>query len=61
MRRPVWVRAYVHEAQLGRIHPGMPVHLYSDSRPAKPYAGQIGYISPRAEFTPKRYVKAVGK
>ena len=27
--------------------------VYTDSRPDKPYAGQIGYISPRAEFTPK--------
>jgi HlyD family secretion protein len=24
-----------------------------DSRPANPYSGQVGYISPRAEFTPK--------
>jgi HlyD family secretion protein len=51
--RPVWVRAYVQEPDLGRIHPGMTVEIYTDSRPDKPYAGQIGYISPRAEFTPK--------
>jgi len=51
--RPVWVRAYVHEPELGRIHPGMKVQVFTDSRPTKPYAGQVGYISPRAEFTPK--------
>ena len=50
---PVWVRAYVSEPDLGRIHPGMKVHVRTDSRPDKPYTGQIGYISPRAEFTPK--------
>ena len=53
LKRPVWVRAYVDEPNLGRIHPGMKVQVFTDSRPEKPYSGQIGYISPRAEFTPK--------
>jgi HlyD family secretion protein len=53
LKRPVWVRAYVNEPDLGRIHPGAKVKVYMDSRPANPYFGQIGYISPRAEFTPK--------
>lgn len=53
LQRPVWVRAYVHEPDLGHIHPGTQVEIYTDSRPDKPYAGQIGFISPRAEFTPK--------
>lgn len=50
---PVWVRAYVHEPDLGRIHPGMKVEVRTDSRRDKPYTGQIGFISERAEFTPK--------
>jgi HlyD family secretion protein len=53
LTRPVWVRAYIAEPNLGRVHPGMKVRVYTDSRPDKPYFGQIGYISPRAEFTPK--------
>jgi HlyD family secretion protein len=53
LQAPVWVRAYIEEPMLGRIHPGMKVQVYSDSVPGKPYAGTIGYISPRAEFTPK--------
>jgi HlyD family secretion protein len=53
LREPVWVRAYVHEPDLGRLHPGMKVELFTDSRPDRPYRGQIGFISPRAEFTPK--------
>ena len=50
---PVWVRAYVHETDLGRIHPGSKVEIFTDSHPDKAYSGQIGFISPRAEFTPK--------
>ncbi|HEY5910693.1 MAG TPA: secretion protein HlyD [Verrucomicrobiae bacterium] len=53
LTRPVWVRAYVTEPNLGKLAPGMPVSVWTDSRSGKPYAGQIGYISPRAEFTPK--------
>lgn len=50
---PVWVRAYVHEPELGRVPPGTEVLLHTDSRPDKPYHGKVGYVSPRAEFTPK--------
>lgn len=53
LRAPVWVRAYVGEPDLGRIHPGMAVKLTTDTRPDAPYEGQIGFISPQAEFTPK--------
>ncbi len=53
LKQPVWVRAYIPESELGRVHPGMQVSVFTDSRPGKPYTGQIGYISPRAEFTPK--------
>ena len=50
--KPVYVRAYVGERDLGRIAPGTAVHVKSDSG-EKIYRGQIGFISPRAEFTPK--------
>jgi HlyD family secretion protein len=48
---PVWVRTYVAEPDLGRIRPGMPVEVATDA--GKTYRGQIGFISPVAEFTPK--------
>lgn len=48
---PVWVRTYVTEPDLGRIRPGMPVDVQTDG--GKTYRGQIGFISPVAEFTPK--------
>lgn len=50
---PVWVRAYVHEPQLGKFPPGTKVQLVTDSRPNEPYHGTVGFVSPRAEFTPK--------
>ena len=50
--KPVYVRAYVGEQDLGRIAPGTKVRVKSDSV-EKEYRGQIGFISPRAEFTPK--------
>ena len=31
----------------------MPADVYTDSQPTKPFHGQIGFISPVAEFTPK--------
>jgi len=53
LRAPVWVRAYVGEPELGAVPPGRRVLLYTDSRPGNPYHGQVGYVSPDAEFTPK--------
>lgn len=50
---PVWIRAYVGEPDLGRVHPGMKVKVTSDTRPSDAYDGVVGYISPVAEFTPK--------
>jgi len=53
LERPVWVRAYINEPELGKIHPGSKVEVFTDTQPSKAYHGQVGYISPRAEFTPK--------
>lgn len=50
--RPLRVRAYVAEGDLSRVAPGMKVVVTADGNP-KRYHGTIGYISPRAEFTPK--------
>jgi HlyD family secretion protein len=53
LQSPVWVRAYVGEPRLGLLHPGAPVKVFTDTRPDQPYDGQVGFISPTAEFTPK--------
>ena len=52
LTRPKWVRAYVTEKQLGYIRQGMKADILTDSFP-DPVPGQVGYISPTAEFTPK--------
>ena len=48
----IYVRAYVGETHLGQVQPGTPVTVSSDSSD-RSYQGQVGFISPRAEFTPK--------
>ncbi|MBV2208428.1 MAG: secretion protein HlyD [Thermomonas sp.] len=52
LNTPVYVRAYVGERDLGRIAPGTRVIVTSDAS-TKQHLGKIGFISPRAEFTPK--------
>ena len=50
---PKWVRAYVSEPDLGRIHMGMKASISADSFPGRTLAGWVGFISSMAEFTPK--------
>jgi HlyD family secretion protein len=50
---PKWVRAYVSEPDLGKVHPGMSASLLVDSFPDRRFDGWLGFISPVAEFTPK--------
>ena len=56
--RPVWIRAYVNETDLGNIKYGMDARVLTDTKDPKTgklreYKGYVGYISPVAEFTPK--------
>lgn len=46
-----YVRAYIDEIYLGKITSGMMVKIITDS--GNKYDGQIGFISPQSEFTPK--------
>jgi len=50
--KPLRVRAYVAESDMSRVAPGMKVTVSADGNP-RTYHGTIGYIAPRAEFTPK--------
>ncbi len=52
LTRPVWVRAYVAEPDLGKVAPGTRVTIVTDAR-SEPYKGTIGFVSPTSEFTPK--------
>ena len=52
LREPVVVRTYVSEPHLGQVAPGTLVEIATDSS-QRPYLGRVGFVSPRAEFTPK--------
>ncbi|MDO8773417.1 MAG: HlyD family efflux transporter periplasmic adaptor subunit [Burkholderiaceae bacterium] len=49
----VWLRAYLNEADLGRVRLGQAVTVSNDSHPNKRYPGRIAFIADKAEFTPK--------
>jgi HlyD family secretion protein len=49
----VWLRAYVPETDLGRIHFGQEAAIQTDTYPGKTYRGRISFIADKAEFTPK--------
>ena len=56
--KPVWVRTYISEQNLANIKYGMKAKVLTDTNNPKTgkhreYVGQVGYISPVAEFTPK--------
>ncbi len=50
---PKWVRAYVAEADLGKLRMGIPASIAIDSFPDQHFRGWVGFVSPVAEFTPK--------
>lgn len=58
LTKPVWIRTYVKETELGNIKYGQKARILTDTidlktGKKKEYQGYIGYISPVAEFTPK--------
>jgi len=50
---PKWVRAYVAEPDLGKVHEGMHAAVTVDAFPSRRFPAWVGFISPVAEFTPK--------
>lgn len=58
LNKPIWIRTYIKETDLGNIKYGQKAHILTDTidpktGKKKEYIGTIGYISPIAEFTPK--------
>ncbi len=49
----VTLAVYIPEDQIGRVGVGQPARVSVDAFPGKTYQGEVSYISPRAEFTPK--------
>ena len=54
LTQPKWVRVYVAEPDLGRVAPGIPAAVTTDSQPDQPLRGTVGYIASVAEFTPRQ-------
>ena len=50
---PKWVRAYIPETDLARVHPGMAASVAVDAFAHRRFAGWVGFISSEAQFTPK--------
>lgn len=58
LNKPIWVRTYIKETDLGNIKYSQEAKIFTDTIDSKTgkkkeYTGKIGYISPVAEFTPK--------
>ncbi len=53
LTNPKWVRAYIPESDLARVHPGMPATVAVDAFPHRRFSGWVGFISSEAQFTPK--------
>jgi HlyD family secretion protein len=50
---PKWVRAYLSEPDLNKVHSGMTASVAVDAFRGRRFDGWVGFISPVAEFTPK--------
>jgi HlyD family secretion protein len=48
-----WIRIYVHEDEIGRVHIGQPATITADTDPDKSYTGRVTFIASQAEFTPR--------
>jgi HlyD family secretion protein len=49
-----WLRAYINEADLPRIHLGDKAKLTTDAPGKKVYDGKVSFIASEAEFTPRQ-------
>ena len=48
-----WLKAFIHETDLGKVKLGQDVFVTTDSFPGKVYPGKVTFVSSEAEFTPK--------
>jgi HlyD family secretion protein len=49
----IWLRVYLPETDLGKLHWGQDVEVRADTYPGKTYHGRVSVIASDAEFTPK--------
>lgn len=51
--KDMWLRAYVPEADVGRLRVGQPARVSVDAFPGRGFPGRVSEIGSEAEFTPK--------
>ena len=47
------LKVFVAETEIGKVKPGQKVEVKIDTFPSKTYSGNVTFISPEGEFTPK--------
>ena len=47
------LKVFVDETEIGKVKPGQPVEVKTDTFPTKVYEGHVSFIPPEGEFTPK--------
>ncbi len=50
----LWLRAYVDQGLIGKLHDGQMAVVSTSSYPGKTFAGRISFISSETEFIPSR-------
>ena len=51
--KDLWIKIYVTEKEIPKIIPGQKAEITIDAYPDKVFPGEVSFISPKAEFTPK--------
>lgn len=51
--KSMYVRAYVGESDIGKLHLGLPARVWIDAYPDHPFEASLSMLANRAEFTPK--------
>ncbi|MGI9860492.1 HlyD family efflux transporter periplasmic adaptor subunit [Moorella naiadis] len=49
----LWLNVYIPENRLGEVKVGQAVQIQADPYPGQSFPGQVEYIAPQAEFTPR--------
>ncbi len=52
----LFINVFIPVTDVGRLTLGMPVHVYVDAFPNRPFAGEVVHISDQVEFTPRNVV-----
>lgn len=51
--KSVYLRGYIPEGEIGKVHVGMSAKVYLDSNPKQPLDATLSAIDPKASFTPE--------